>query len=129
MILKTQYSVLNFICLKAVLARPVASKFQRRRKQLSIERTLSLLGKTNPKRTQTNPIFWRSNPILSEILRIFDKFRTTFLCKTNPIYKNNRWSMTHQKTLKMQNKANLNIFLISSAGACPERAPRVERAL
>ena len=42
-------------------------------------------SKTNPKRTQTNPIFWRSNPILSEILGIFDKFRTTFLCKTNPM--------------------------------------------
>ena len=41
--------------------------------------------KTNPKRTQTNPIFWRSNPILSPKMRIFDKFRKYFLCKTNPM--------------------------------------------
>ncbi len=42
-------------------------------------------SKTNPKRTQTNPIFWRTNPILSPKMGIFDKFRQTFLCKTNPI--------------------------------------------
>ncbi len=42
-------------------------------------------SKTNPKRTQTNPIFQRPKPILSEIIGILDKFRTTFLCKTNPI--------------------------------------------
>ena len=42
-------------------------------------------SKTNPKRTQTNPIFPRPNPILSLIMGIFDKFRKTFLCKTNPI--------------------------------------------
>ncbi len=42
--------------------------------------------KTNPKRTQTNPIFPRPKPILSPKMRIFDNFRTTFLCKTNPIF-------------------------------------------
>ncbi len=41
--------------------------------------------KTNPKRTQTNPIFPRPNPILSPKTGIFDKFRKTFLCKTNPM--------------------------------------------
>ncbi len=41
--------------------------------------------KTNPKRTQTNPIFPRANLILSERMGILDKFGTTFLCKTNPI--------------------------------------------
>ena len=44
----------------------------------------TLKYKTNPKRTQTNPIFWTPNPILSQIMGIFDKFRKTFLCKTNP---------------------------------------------
>jgi len=38
-----------------------------------------------PKRTQTNPIFWRPKPILRPKMRIFDKFRKTFLCKTNPM--------------------------------------------
>ncbi len=42
--------------------------------------------KTKPKQSQTKPIFWRPNPILSQKTRIFDKFRTTFLCKTKPIY-------------------------------------------
>ncbi len=42
-------------------------------------------SKTNPKRTQTNPIFRRTNPILNPKMRIFDKFRKYFLCKTNPI--------------------------------------------
>ncbi len=96
------------------LARPVASKFQRRRKQLSIERTLSVLGKTNPKRTQTNPIFWRSKPILSLKTQIFDKFRITFLCKTNPIYKNFALSMRLQKTLIMQNEPNGMLFKTNS---------------
>ena len=69
--------------------------------------------KTNPKRTQTNPIFWRSIFDSSEKTRILEDFRQTFLCKTNPIYNNERWSMTYQKTLNMQNEPNLNIFLIS----------------
>ena len=43
------------------------------------------LKKTNPKRTQSNPIFWRPNPILSPKTGIFDKFTKTFLCKTNPM--------------------------------------------
>ena len=38
------------------------------------------------KQSQTKPIFWRPNPILSPKVRIFDKFKTTFLCKTKPIY-------------------------------------------
>ena len=42
-------------------------------------------SKTNPKQTQTKPIFWRPNPILSPKIGIFDKFRKTFLCKTKPI--------------------------------------------
>ncbi len=41
--------------------------------------------KTNPKRTQTNPIFQGSIFDLSKKIRIFDKFRQHFLCKTNPI--------------------------------------------
>ena len=68
-------------------------------------------SKTNPKRTQTNPIFPRPNLILSPKSRIFGKFRTTFLYKTNPIYKNEQWSMIHQKTLNMQNEPNLNKIL------------------
>ena len=42
-------------------------------------------SKTNPKRTQTNPISWRPNFNFSLKMRIFDKFYKTFLCKTNPI--------------------------------------------
>ena len=41
--------------------------------------------KTNPKRTQTNPIFPRPKPILNPKIGIFDKFRKHFLCKTNPM--------------------------------------------
>ncbi len=64
-------------------------------------------SKANPKQTQSNPIFRTPNPILSQIMGIYDIFMKTFFCKTNPIYKNERWSMTHQKTLKIPNKANL----------------------
>ncbi len=42
-------------------------------------------NKTKPFQSQTNPIFWRSKPILSLKMRIFDKFRKHFLCKTNPM--------------------------------------------
>ena len=111
MILKTQYSVLNFICLKAVLARPVASKFQRRWKQLSIERTLSVLGKTNPKQSHSKPFFQRPIFVLSPKMGIFEDFRHTFLCKTKPFYENFRLSMSCQKRLNMQNEPNLNISL------------------
>jgi hypothetical protein len=41
--------------------------------------------KTNPKQTQSNPIFWTPNFNFSPKMRIFDKFRKTFLCKTKPI--------------------------------------------
>ena len=40
--------------------------------------------KTKPKQSQTKPIFWRTKPILSVKMGIFDKFRTYFLCKTKP---------------------------------------------
>ncbi len=53
---------------------------------LRVNSWLNLKCKTNPKQTQTKPIFWRPNPILSPKMRILDKFRTTFLCKTNPNY-------------------------------------------
>ena len=53
--------------------------------------------------------------------------------------KNKPKSIMYQKKQKMQNEPNLNIFLISSAAACPDLAfspeqrrrgaPRVERAL
>ena len=76
--------------------------------------------KTKPKQTHSNPIFWRSNPILSPKTRIFDKFRQTFLCKTNPIYKNLHLSMRYHLIQKMQNEPNLNIFLISSAAVDQE---------
>jgi hypothetical protein len=45
--------------------------------------------KTNPKRTQTNPIYQRSIFDLSPKMRIPSIFTTTFLCKTNPIYRPN----------------------------------------
>jgi hypothetical protein len=45
--------------------------------------------KTNPIQSQTKPIFWRSIFDFSQKTRIFDKFRTYFLCKTKPISKAN----------------------------------------
>ncbi len=59
--------------------------------------------KTNPKRTQTNPIFWRSNPVLSEKMGILDKFRTTFLCKTKPFF----------SKIQIENKG------LTAVSACP----------
>ena len=43
-------------------------------------------SKTKPIQSQTKPIFWRPNPILSPKMRIFDKFMKTFLCKTKPFF-------------------------------------------
>ncbi len=84
---------------------------------ISVYSWFNLKNKTKPKQSQTKPFF--QTPIFDfiEITRIIDKSRQHFLCKTKPIYKYERWSMTHQKTLKMQNEPNLNIFLISSAAA------------
>jgi len=42
--------------------------------------------KTKPKQSQTKPIFWRTIFDFSKKMGIFDKFRTTFLCKTKPNY-------------------------------------------
>jgi hypothetical protein len=70
--------------------------------------------KTKLKQTHSKPIFWRSNFNFSPKTRIFDKFRTTFLCKTKPICKplnTTRWSIRHHFNKKMQNEPNLNIFL------------------
>ncbi len=64
-------------------------------------------NKTKPNKANSKPIFWTPNPVLSEKMRIFDKFTTTFLCKTKPIYKNLILSMMYQKTLNIPNKANL----------------------
>ena len=63
--------------------------------------------KTKPKQTHPNPFFQRSIFDSSEKTRILDKFRTTFLCKTKPIYENCILSIRHQKRQKMRNKANL----------------------
>ena len=74
------------------------------------------------KKTKTKPIqsqfkakqsqffggFWRKNFNFS--LKI-DDTKLNLLCKTKPIYKNEQWSMSFQKTLNMQNEANLNIIL------------------
>ncbi len=83
-------------------------------------------NKTKPKQTQnkakqshSNPIFWRSIFNFSPKSRIFDKFRITFLCKTKPIYKNLILSMRYHLIENIPNKANLNNFLISSAGVYP----------
>ncbi len=43
-------------------------------------------SKTNPKRTQTKPIFQTPNLVLSEKTRILDKIRQYFFCKTNPFF-------------------------------------------
>ncbi len=79
--LKIDDTKLNFLC----KTKPIQIYLMNITKSLYPLCPLWLNCKTNPKRTQTNPIFWRSNPILSPKMRIFDKFRTTFLCKTNPI--------------------------------------------
>ena len=39
---------------------------------------------TKPKQSQTKPIFWRTNLILSLKTGIMTYFRETFLCKTKP---------------------------------------------
>jgi hypothetical protein len=41
--------------------------------------------KTKPKQSQTKPIFRRSIFDFSKKTRIFEDFRQTFLCKTNPM--------------------------------------------
>jgi hypothetical protein len=69
--------------------------------------------KTKPKQTQTKPIFWRSIFDFSPKTDIFDKFRTTFLCKTKPIYENCILSTMYQLIENMQNEPNLNKFLTS----------------
>ncbi len=66
--------------------------------------------KTNPIQTQTNPIFPRPNPVLSPKMRIFDKFRITFLCKTNPMVCLTERVITSKKGKKYQTKP---IFTIS----------------
>ena len=45
---------------------------------------LCLKNKANPFQSHSKPFFGRPNPVLSEIIGIFDKFRTNFLCKTKP---------------------------------------------
>ena len=47
-------------------------------------------NKTKPFQSHSKPFFSTPNPVLSEIIGIFDKFRTTFLCKTNPIFLMNK---------------------------------------
>ncbi len=37
------------------------------------------------KQSQTKPIFWRTNPVLSPKTNILTYFMKTFLCKTKPI--------------------------------------------
>ncbi len=74
------------VCLSLYRSRTVVHRgLGTRQEQRSDHPKEPLKNKTNPKRTQTNPIFWRTNPILSLKMRIFNKFRKTFLCKTNPI--------------------------------------------
>jgi len=75
-------------------------------------------SKTNPKRTQTNPFFQGSIFDFSPKTRIVEDFRQTFLCKTNPFF----------SKIQIENKG-LTAVSQSSAGTCPERAPRVERAI
>ncbi len=86
-------------------AGPGLSRIRRAREKESPKR------KTKPFQSHSKPFFGRSIPILSEKIGIFDKFRQTFLCKTNPIYKNLILSMSFQKTLNIPNKANLNNIL------------------
>ena len=97
--LRMIYSVFDFIYLKVVLARnfgagqgsiktpsrPAGIPHLCNSATLHLCNFVTLISKTNPKRTQTNPIFWRSNFNFSPKTRIFDKFRITFLCKTNPM--------------------------------------------
>ncbi len=74
-------------------------------------------NKTKPFQSHSKPFFPKSNFDFSLKTRIFDKFRTTFLCKTKPIYKNLILSMSFQKTLNMRNKANLFLPSTKKFGA------------
>ncbi len=85
------------ICLKAVLARLIIlSILSKKLVLISVHSWFNFVPirvnswfnqnmKTNPKRTQTNPIFWRSNFDFSPKTKIMTYFMITFFCKTNPI--------------------------------------------
>ncbi len=73
-------------------------------------KTKPIQSQFKPKQSQFFGGFWRKNFNFS--LKI-DDTKLNFLCKTKPIYKNEQWSMSFQKTLIMQNEPNLNIFLTS----------------
>ncbi len=71
--------------------------------------------KTKPFQSQTKPFFPRSNFDFSPKMRIFDKFRQTFLCKTKPFFS------------KIQIK-NKGVTAVSKSSARPALSA-VERAL
>ena len=58
----------------------------KKNRQNTKPRNIQNKANSKPIQSQTKPIFWRSNPILSPKMRIFDKFMKTFLCKTKPNY-------------------------------------------
>ncbi len=80
------------------------------RKKNPLKKTKPIQSQNKAKQSQFFGGFWRKNFNFS--LKI-DDTKLNLLCKTKPIYDNERWSMTHQKTLKMQNEPNLNIILTS----------------
>jgi len=101
LIMKTQYSVFDFIYLFPILAQSFlraqglgsaesgivllySEHFGLSRKRRDREKE-SPKNKTKPKQTQSKPIFWRSIFNFSLKMRILDNFRQHFLCKTKPI--------------------------------------------
>ncbi len=97
---KRWFNFVNFVPfvvkkVKNTIAKAIPQQLSFISNQLSIERShnfvplclcnfATLKNKTNPKQTQSKPIFQGSNLILSKKTRIFDKFWYTFLCKTKP---------------------------------------------
>ena len=58
-----------------------------RQRQVTQQLTkIAAKNKTKPFQSHSKPFFGTSNPILSKIMRIFEDFRQTFLCKTKPFF-------------------------------------------
>ncbi len=90
---------------------------------ISVNSWFRLFMKTNPKRTQTNPIFRTPNLILSLLMRIFDKFTTTFLCKTNPNFSKIQFENKGLTTVSLVQ--HQKVWCCGKVGAAPVQHQKV----
>ena len=85
------------------------SRIRRAREKESPKRkTKPIQSQNKAKQSQFFGGFWRKNFNFS--LKI-DDTKLNFLCKTKPIYKNEQWSMSFQKTLNMKNEPNGMLYI------------------